>query len=511
MGLLDDAADALKPSEDAPPPEPTAASATAVAARDAEVMVDGETVSVESPETKQSGEEGSWLVAQGKYGIPRGPDALEHRQLVQTAAMQSIVNGIVDQLLGGDLAFEDRDDRTEDLSDAELNLTDDLRDLLRDVLTGPHLSGQSLDDLVTAAVEDMLGPGNAYWQLLPSEDGSVPVAALSNLDPITIRRNVDDHGVPKEPPYWQATNAFGSGGVSTIGAVDPIPLESEQVFEFSYPRGHRSWTFYPKSPAWQLKEWLEILANSTTHHNRFYSDNEIPPGLIQIVNASGNTVEDVKKKIQDSSGDPRDVPIIGGEGGAQWLDMGGTAVNLNVVSEQKWFFFLCLGSLGLGKAEVGMIEDVNRSNGEIEATRVFKRVTGPFRSQFEAAFKHIARQFDAYNDLGEPFTPTLKFTDPREERAREQRLREMYQSGGLTLRQYVRRRGDEALAEDEDKFTVEIDGEAINYGDHPLWVAKRLMAAAGEGVPLDPDAEDGDGEQALGTTPAEATPRHNGS
>lgn len=497
MGLLDDAKQSLAPADTGDTDTRGNAADTAhFAARQAEVMVAGESVAVESPETTQTGEEGSWLSGTQKYGKPRGADALESRQIVQTAAMQSIVNGVVDQLLGGDLAFEDDDAVMEELGSGAESAVESFRELLRDVLTGPHLGGESLDDLVTAAVEDMMGPGNAYWQLLPSENGRLPVVAMTALDPLTIRRNVDRHGVPQEPPYWQAMGAFSGGAVANLGGVDPVPLDSTQVFEFSYPKGYRSWTFYPKSPAWQVKEWLEILANSTTHHNRFYSDNEIPPGLLQIINASSNTVEDVKQKIQDASGDPRDVPIIGGEGGAQWLDMGGTAVNLNVIEEQKWFYQLCLGSMGLGKAEVGMIEDVNRANGEIESQRVFKRVTGPFMNQFESAFKHVARQFSIYGDLGEPFTPTLSYTDPREQHAKEERLRNQLQAGAITPRQYARRSGNEDLAEDEDRWTDEINGEVINWGDKPKWVAQRLMsAAAGEGADVDDDpAEDGGGE-----------------
>jgi len=335
-----------------------------------------------------------------------------------------------------------------------------------------------------------MGPGEAVWQALRPQSGELPVAALTTLDPLTIRKNVDRNGVWGDPPYWQATGAFGGGSVSTIASIDPVPLQQDDIVTMQYPLGNRSYQGpYPISPAWQVREWLEILANSTQHHNRFYADNEIPPGLLQVVNASDQTITGIKEKIESASGDPRDVPVIAGEGGAQWLDMGGTAVNLNVIEEQKWFFQLCIGALGLGKQEFGMIEDVNRSNGEVEATRVYKRVTGPFIDQFSQAMRRIAEQFDAYTALGKPFVPTISFSDPREERAREQRLREMYQAGGLTLREYVRRRGDEDLAEDDERFMVEINGQTVDYGDHPLWVAKRMVTESMEGT----DPEDAAG------------------
>ena len=58
-------------------------------------------------------------------------------------------------------------------------------------------------------------------------------------------------------------------------------------------------------------------------------------------------------------------------------------------------------------------------------------------------------------------------------------LRKEYEAGKLTLNQYVRRAGDEDIAEDEDRFTVEIGGETVDYGDHPKWVAQRLMSQLG--------------------------------
>jgi hypothetical protein len=470
--------------------------------RGATVQVDGDDVTIERPDTVQPDDNtGNWLTSgNDTYGIPRGTGAAKQRQIVQTAAMQSIVNGIVDQLLGGDLVFLDDEDAMDALSPAEQEQAERLKTILRDVLTGPHMGDEDLDDLVTAAVEDMLGPGNAYLQLLGAVDADLPVASLTTLDPLTLRHNFDKNGFPRDPPYWQAMGAFSGGTVSNVGVLDPTPLEDEDVAVLRYPKGNRSYRTYPVSAAWQVKEWLEILADSVTHHKRYYSDNEVPPGLMQVVDASSSTINDIQNQVEQAAGDPRDFPIVGGEAPANWIEMGGTAINLDVIQEQQWFYQLCLGSLGLGKAEVGMIEDVNRANGEIEADRVYKRVAGPFGKQFERAFLHVARQFDTFNELGEPFTPTLAHTDPRAEAARQERLREEFEAGVITLRQYHRRSGDEDLAADEEQYTVDIGGTTIDYGDHPWPVAKRLLSAAGATDPdasdvvTDPAAEPGDGE-----------------
>jgi hypothetical protein len=464
--------------------------------RGSTVTVDGDEVKIKQPDTKQpDSQSGNWLTANDSYGVPRGTGAAKQRQIVQTAAMQSIVNGIVDQLLGGDLTFIDNEDAMEQLSDSEQEAAGRFKQVLRDVLTGPHMADEDLDDLVTAAVEDMLGPGNAYWQLLEAENSDIPVASLTTLDPLTIRHNADEHGFPEDPPYWQAMGAFAGGTVSNVGILEPTPLQTEDLAVLRYPKGNRSYRRYPVSAAWQVKEWLEILADSVTHHKRYYSDNEVPPGLMQVVDATDSTINDIRNQVEQAAGDPRDFPIVGGEAPANWVEMGGTAINLDVISEQQWFFQMCLGSLGLGKAEVGMIEDVNRANGEIEADRVYKRVAGPFGKQFEQAFLHVARQFDIFTELGEPFTPTLAHTDPRAEAARHDRLRDDFEAGTLSLKEYHRRLGNEDLAEDDERFTVTVNGKTIDYGAHPWPVAKRLLSAAGATDPDAPTPDDDGGDE----------------
>jgi hypothetical protein len=491
MGLLDDA-DAYTRTPDTDDTTPQGGTTATQEQRQVTVPVAGEDIEVEPSEITHPTDDGTWLTGTQAYGRPRTNRALQNRQIVQTSAMQSIVNGVAGQIIGGELAFEGRDDALDELSDSEQEAAADLRTLLRDVLEGPHLPNLSLDQLIVSAVEDMMGPGQAVWQPLGPADGSLPVVAMQSVDPLTIRMNIDEHNMFLDPPYYQANSAFSGGTVGTLGNIDAVALDHDDIVVMDYPYGTRSYKTYPVSPAWQVREWLEILANSTTHHNRYYDDNEIPAGLMQVVNASNQTVKTIKDQIQQAAGDPRKVPVVGGEGGAQWLEMGGTAINLDVVAEQQWFFEMCLGALGLGKSEVGLVEDVNRSNGEVEATRVYKRIAGPFIDQFSSAFRAIADQFDAYRELGRPFVPTIVLSDPREERAKEQRLREQLQAGAITPRQYARRTGDTELAEDDDRWTETVNGETIEWGDKPVWVAKRLFNDAGASDPEDAATPEGE-------------------
>jgi len=220
----------------------------------------GEEIELERPETTQPTDGGNWLTGAGKYGRPRKSDALQMRQIVQTSAMQSIVNGVAGQLLGGDLAFEGRDEVLDEMSDSEMDAASELRSL-SGCLEGPHVPKLSLDQLIVSAVEDMMGPGQAVWKTLQPSNADLPVAALQELDPLTIRMNVDEKGFFEDPPYWQASGAFSGQTISAMDNVEPVPLQHEDVIVLDYPYGTRSYRTYPVSPAWQVREWLEILAN----------------------------------------------------------------------------------------------------------------------------------------------------------------------------------------------------------------------------------------------------------
>lgn len=445
--------------------------------KDAETTIGGASVDIGEPTSSQGGDDGTWLTGSNKYGRPRGREAREAAQIQQTWPMEIITNGIVDQLLGGTIGFQSDDD--DDVDQAEA----DLQALVGDVLRGPHLRGQDFDDLISAAVADMVGPGNAYWEVLPAADGSLPVAALEPVDALTVRHNVDEHGVPDDPPYYQAPFADGT----SLASASPAKLEGHQLVELRYPGSNRSGRIYPRSPAQQVRGALEALVNSTTHHNRYYADDQIPAGFIQIMGANDTSLSNIEDKLQAAAGDPRSVEVIGGEGAAQWIEMGGTAINLDVIEEQKWFLQLCLAAFGLSKQEINLIDDVNRSTSDGQLQITHKRITTPFaRTIGQAISRQVLPQFDLYRELGQPFDVVLQHSDPAQERAREAHLMELYDAGAITYRELRQRMGDEVA---DDELTVTIDGQDVAWGDLPKDVREHVLRDARSDPDADADAD----------------------
>ena len=445
-----------------------------------EQTVGAGTYAAQQSETVQAIDEDSWLNV-SEYGIPRGPEAWEAHQLGQTAPMEIVKNTVIDQITGGDIDFASDED--EELStDAQA-----LCDVFRAVLEGPHLMGDDFDDLVTAATSDMLEGGHGYWEALPAKnaESEFPVFALKPVDWLTIQHNVDEHGNWEEPAYYQAPYQSFAGGTIGMSDIEPTELDKKQIVSFRWHGSRRSDSVYARSPAMQVKQWLELLKNNTTHIGRFYNDNEIPAGVLSVLESNQTDVDEIEGKIEDASGDPRKAPVVGSE--AKWIDVGGDALNLDVIEEQKWFLDLVWGALGINRQELGMVEDVNRSTAEEQAQIIYKRVTLPLTKTItQAVNRQIFTRFDAYESLDRPFEFALNHADPVREQHRLERISKRWQNGSLSFAEQAQRRGEEP----GDTEVALPNGETFDYGPHPKHIGEILINAYRQDGSSQNDVED---------------------
>ena len=438
------------------------------------VTIGGETIDLEEPETSQR--VGGSILGADVHGIPRGKEAYQARKLGETWAMEIVKNAINDQLLGGTLGMRTPDD--DDPSPA----AQDFWTVLRSMLKGPHLQGHDWGDLVSAAVSDMVDIGHGYWEPIGSVNGTLPVAALKPVDALSVRHNVTENGEFGEVPFYQAPFESRGGQIVQVGQGDLNKLQRDELVMMRYPGSNRSNRVYPRAPGMQVQAALEHLTHSTIHSTRYYNDSELPNGFIQLMQAGDQDLDEIEEAIKKSAGDPRSVEVIGGDGPANWIEMGGTALNLDIIGEQKWFLQLVLAAFGLTKGEIAMTEDVNRNTADAELEIVHKRVTGGFINTItEAVTNQVFRQFEAYQALPDDqrFALDIRYTDPRQERLREQHLRERYEAGGLTYAEYRQQ-----LGEDPGDAVVQIGDEEVDYGGLPLPVLEHKLRDARS----DPDA-----------------------
>jgi hypothetical protein len=123
-----------------------------------------------------------------------------------------------------------------------------------------------------------------------------------------------------------------------------------------------------------------------------------------------------------------------------------------------------------------MVEDVNRAEGTNQLTVVHKRVTEPLaKTVGQALTRQLLPQFELYERLDNPFDVRLQFSDPRQERAHEEFVRARWSKGLATYREVRNEIGE---GEPDDETTVEINGQTIDYGEHPKHVVESLLTDA---------------------------------
>jgi hypothetical protein len=459
--------------------------------RQAETTIGGTTIEIGDSDTVQSVDE--TILGTGSIrGVPRGREALDARRIAETAPFQMILNAVNDQLLGGELALPS-DDEDEDQSEAELKA------IITDILEGPHHAGLDLDDLITSWTSDMAVVGNAYAEPLgPGDSSDLPFVALKAVDAITVRHNVSKTGSFEEPAFYQAPFRSAGDVVVSVSEADVTELDRDDLVMFRWPGSERSHRVYPLPPALQLREWLEIIDDSTTHLSRYYSDNELPAGLLTAREATQTDIDTIRDELQAAKGEPRSAPVVGAD--ARWVEVGGSAVDLSHIEEQQWFLQLCMAAFGVPKTELGMDDQVNYSTSESELQVIAKRVTSKVSKTIASALeRQLLPQFDLYQSLDQPFGVDLRYSDPREERIEEQRALENWAKGATTYREL---REDLGVDMSEEDTTVTINGTTIDYGEHPKHVVEAQLADArsdedaaspGEEMPGD-GGEDGDGE-----------------
>jgi len=322
--------------------------------------------------------------------------------------------------------------------------------------------------------------GDAYAEFLAPESGDLPVAGFKAVDAITIRHHVTDGGSFKDPAYFQAPVRGSTGLYTEVSKSEVTELERGDLMHMQWPGSSRTHRLYPLPPALQLKEWLMLIDDSTTHLSRYYSDSETPSGILTAREATKNDVETIRDELEAAKGDPRAAPVITED--ARWVEIGGSAVDLSHIEEQQWFLNLCMAAFGVPKTELGMDDQVNYSTSESELQVVAKRISSKVTQTIATAVaRQFLPQFDLFTQLDQPFGVELRYSDPREERLNEQQAIEKWNNDALTYREFREAIGEDATDEDT---TVVMNGQLIDYGDMPKSVMEaRLVDARNDDPP----------------------------
>ena len=433
-------------------------------------------------------------------GVPRYEDLLTPRLMEMTHTISIPLDTVLQQIVTTPWTIAATVDtptsRHESAADAAVDLLDG------------NLSQNSttFDDLCKMWLTDCLSIGTGVLELVPDDEGML--LEIYARDGATFTKNPDEYGrLPPqgsdEPAYYQVgaqmavagyggavpwsasgllrleqMQALASGALAYRG-IAPVPFSRDQLVWLE--ENPKSWRLYTQGRVQRVSQLVEIILNQDASNLRYFPANEIPEGVLNLVDLNANEISRFREYWREEvEGKPYKLPIVGVKN-AQWIPFRATLQDLQFLESQRWYHHLVWMTFGLNPNEVGDLADVNRSTAQEQAETVWRRTTVPLLELLANAINHHILPFtEAYWDVGgelrflwDPNNPILK-RQRRAEQESDLRL------GLSTPNRILVERGDDPVPWG-DMPLVLVDSLARM---HPEWFASEICGIENAPEPL---------------------------
>jgi phage portal protein BeeE len=295
------------------------------------------------------------------FGYPLNKNVVELRRLARSPSIAMIVNTIIDEIARLDWEIED------ELND-EVIVPDEVIEKTKNFFENPNENDESFEALIRKVLRDILELDAGV--LIKVRNFKDDFLYLMAYDAGTFNKSPDRHGVlPEFYAYYQ----YG-----WLTGARPIPFNRNEVVYFM--RNPRTDSIYGLSPVEILQDVARMLIYGIDSNLDYFVNNQVPKGVLKMIGATHQDIINFqnawsqKMKNQDASGnwkrDFHKMPVMNQEG--EFIRVGFSNVELELLEQQKWFSKLCLACFGVTPSEVGLTEDSNKAT-ELAQSSVFKR------------------------------------------------------------------------------------------------------------------------------------------
>lgn len=396
-------------------------------------------------------------------GVPRRDDLFTCRVLEKSHTVSLPMDTIQTQVSTTPWAISPS---VEDASTAHEEAADDATAWLDG---GFNTNGESFDHLLKAWIGDILSIDAGVLEGVPDD----PEAETTYLDELYVRdgatfvKNPNKHGqLPApdsdQPAYYQFSLA---GSQQPIRADNDSTMRdlAEEVGALGYGlKGHepvafsrdaiswaeespRSWSPYGFGRVQKVQRIVEVLLNQDMSNRKYFNSNEIPEGVISLVDANKNEVERTREYWNEEiKGEQHKLPILGSQ--TEYQTFRASPSELDFLQSQKWYHKLVWMVFGLSQSEVGHIEDVNRAAGKEANIAVWRRTTKPLLELLQQQINNDVLPFlEEYHRVDGELEFAWNFDNPEiQEREREKQRQEL-QAGTVTVNEVRQDRGKEPV------------------------------------------------------------------
>jgi hypothetical protein len=338
------------------------------------------------------------------YGRPRKDDVILLRNLCKNAYVQSIV-----WTMGDEVAHTEYEIGYKKQYIKEGKPTIDKQadiDAITTFFDNPNGNDESFNLILKKTVTDILEMEAGVWNKV--FDGKGKFQQLFAIDGATILKNPDQYGyygnrdelVPWFSFQWDETShqyfkvpvfkdakdldrysmkdraAYFQYG-NYIGF--PVPFGRREIVYIS--RNPRTDSTYARPPAAILGDVLYTLLYGSSYNNAFYVNNNVPDGVISIMNANANEIEAFKEQFYNTYR----VKDTYGNRVKQFFKMPFTNTEvkftpflldpavMQILEQQGWFIKLVWACFGVTPDEMGFTDSTGSKNVSNQQSNIVKR------------------------------------------------------------------------------------------------------------------------------------------
>ena len=157
----------------------------------------------------------------------------------------------------------------------------------------------------------------------------------------------------------------------------PVPFgKREVIYAMLNPRAD---SVYGTSPVQILYEIILTLIYGSRYHLDMYVNNNIPQGIISLMNATPGQIDSFKQRLderilnQDTFDQWRNknftIPVVNQD--AKFTPWQLPSKQMEILEQQKWFWKVAFACFGINANEMGDTEDTSRANG-MNQSRILK-------------------------------------------------------------------------------------------------------------------------------------------
>ncbi len=420
------------------------------------------------------------------FGYPRFVDLPNIRRLAASPYVDMCITTSIDELCAVPWDIVAKEGK-EDSSTLDEHIKH-----VKDFYENPNTNKESFEDIRKQYLRDIFEVDAGVINKLFNQAGQM--VEMVARDGATFTKNPDIYGMITdredlileseigldskearlmEPGWINAADAREKAAYFQYGWISgarPVPFGKKEIIWFQ--RNSRTDSIYGRSPVQVLAETIQTLIYAIESNLEYFSDNQIPRGIIGLEGASSEEIiafEDQWKenqRVKDTAGNWKKkfhkIPIVNKAPVFTRLEL--TNSELELLEGQKWWAKLVWACFGVTSTELGYTEDAKGMANQIVQSNVFKKRTlNPMLRMEE--YKHnqeIISEFE-YDDVQFKF---LMF-DVEEETKKAGLYKLQLDAGYKSINEI---RLEEGLDEVEwgDKQSAEEEMEMQNKFTNPL-------------------------------------------